>query len=48
VPLTDEFGAAVRSNRAKANENGIGTIKLTTMTQVTIEGTQTTDPEARR
>ena len=48
VPLTDEFGAAVRSNRAKPNENGIATIKLMPMTQVTIEGTQTTDPEAGR
>ena len=30
------------------NEKGIATMKLTTVTQVTIDGTQTTDPEAGR
>jgi hypothetical protein len=48
--LTGEFGAAVRSNRNndQPNERGIATMKLTTMTQVTVDGTQTTDPEAGR
>jgi hypothetical protein len=30
------------------NEKGIATMKLTSMTQVTVDGTQTTDPEAGR
>jgi dihydrofolate reductase len=40
VPLTDEFGASVRSNgiNDQPNEKGTATMKLTTMTQLTVDG----------
>jgi dihydrofolate reductase len=38
--MTDEFGAAVRSHRTmiNPNEKGTATMKLTTMTQVSVDG----------
>jgi hypothetical protein len=41
--MSDEFGAAVRSNRTMINEEGIASMKLTATTEA-----HTTDPEAGR
>ena len=49
VQLTDEFGAAVRSHRTMIGPAmGIAIMKLTTVTQVTVDRAQTTDPEVGR